>query len=219
MINVNKPQDFDPKNREYDPFYDPIAHSMRVLIGFMQGLFAQCESGKYRWSPDVEDTEITITGQYPLTIESLARRPAIVCVNSQAAYLNTSMNNLETIKISTGNKVHRDIISCNAVFNCVSRTGLEASRIAWFVASNIKSLQVFLQRNGPFTRIGHDVTIGGESSPGGILPDVVDGSAINVQVVVPFFIPHKWEVRNPSYKNDDIQLKVDAVTKQNYKGD
>lgn len=199
-----------PEAREYDPLYDPVYYAVRSLIGFCQGLFKCVPDGRYRWTPDIENTEITITGAYPLTLETVNARPAIVVVHGQTQYLNTSMGSFETYNANTGNSVHRDLISSTAVFNCVARTGAEASTIAWFLASNIKALRALLQRKGPFTRIGHDVQIGGEGPPGSLIADQVDGGAVVVQVIVPMFIPHRWEVLNPAHQVDDITLSINT---------
>tara|TARA_B100000214_G_C23927972_1_gene609317 strand:+ start:710 stop:1348 length:639 start_codon:yes stop_codon:yes gene_type:complete len=205
-VPINRTTGREDNRREYDPLYDPIYESIRTLIGFTQGLFRALPDKRYTWSPDPETTEITITGAYPLKAEMLNSRPAIVIGHTQSAYLNTSMNSLEKINPNTGNMVHRDLISSSAVFNCIARTGPEATALAWFVSSNIKALRGFLQRKGNFTRIGHDVTIGGESPPGSLIQDAIDGGAINSQVIIPFFIPHRWEVLSPAHQIDDITL-------------
>jgi hypothetical protein len=213
IVPITKSPILHKSERESDPLFDPVSHSVRVLIGFVQGLFRCMPHGNYRWSPDAELTEIVITGAYPLTLEVVNVRPAIVIVHGSSSFLNMSMNNFEKMNMMTGNKVHRDILACNAVLNIVSRTGAEATRIASFVARNIKALQVFLQRQGPFTRIGHDITIGSESPPGVLLPDGDDGGAVNVQVIVPFFVPHRWEVLQPAFKNDTIKIDMSIDTK------
>lgn len=201
---------FDPPRREYDPLYDPVYHATRVMIGFTQGLFKALPDGRYRWSPDPDKTEITVTGAYPLHISAVNNRPAIVVVHGQTGYTNVAMDGMEDITFATGNKVYRDILASTMVFNCIARTGPEASSLAWFMASNIKALKTLLQRKGPFTRVGPEITISGETPPGGLLQDSVDGGAVNVSVVVPVFIPHKWEVRNPAHQLDDISLSVET---------
>ena len=209
MSSVRHPGN-NPAQREYDPLYDPIYASIRSLIGFCQGVFMAIPDKRYMWSSDPEKTEITITGAYPLKWETVNSRPAIVVVHGQTQYLNTAMNSFSGYNPNTGNMVHRDLISTTAVFNCVAKTGAEASSLAWFLASNIKALRTLLQRKGPFTRIGHDINIGGESPPGALIADQIDGGAIAVQVVVPMFIPHRWEVLNPAYEVDDITLSVNT---------
>lgn len=205
---TNKHGGFDSQQREYDPLYDPVYHSTRVMIGFTQGLFKALPQGKYRWSADPDKTEITVTGAYPLHMSAVNNRPAVVVVHGQTGYANIAMDGMETVTFESGNKVYRDILTTTMVFNCLARTGPEASALGWFMASNIKALKTLLQRKGPFTRVGPEITISGETPPGALIQDAVDGGAINVAVIVPVFIPHKWEVRNPAYALDDITLSV-----------
>jgi len=196
------------ENREVSPLFDPLYHSTRVLIGFTQGLFKQLPKGQYHWSPDPEVTEITITDQIPITTESLAYRPAILTIQGQASFLNSAMRSLETVNTHTGHHVFRDIIQSSVTFNCVSRSGVESSRLAWFLSSQIKALRVFLQRQGPFVRIGHDVILMGEQPAGLLLSDPSDGGAFNVPINIPFFMPHKWEVREPAFIHDSTRVEL-----------
>ena len=159
----------------------------------------------------MEETKITITGAYPLKAETINQRPAIVVAHSQSQILNTSMNSFEKERFITGNTVHRDLISTNIIINCVATTGPEASSIAWFVSSNVKALRPLLQRMGPFTQIGQSVSLGPETPPGALLRDSSDTTAITVPIMLPVFIPHKWEVLNPAYAVDAIVTKADTI--------
>lgn len=196
--------------REYDPLHDPVYQSVRTLIGFCQGIFKALPNSKYRWSPNLEETEITITGRYPLKASTINQRPAIVVGHSQAQILNTTMGSFEGQRFVTGNSVHRDLIQTTAVFNCVATTGAEASALAWFISSNLKALRPLLQRLGPFTQIGQDVSIGVESPPGALLQDTADTTAISIPVMTPMYIPHRWEVLNPAYAVDEISVTTDT---------
>ena len=196
------------EDREINPLFDPLYYATRVLVGFTQGLFKQLPKGQYHWSPSFEETEIVITDQIPITIESLSSRPAIITMQGQASFLNSTMRSLEQVNIHTGNHVFRDLIQGSVTFNCVSRSGVEASRLAWFLSSQIKALRVFLQRQGPFARIGHDVILMGEQPAGLLVSDPVDGGAFNVPVNVPFFMPYKWEVREPAFVHDSTRVEL-----------
>jgi hypothetical protein len=207
---MTKP-DINKEAREYDPFYDPVYHAVKTVIGFCQGIFKALPETRYRWSPRLEETHITITGAYPLKAESINQRPAVVVTHAQTQILNTSLNSFEKQRFITGNTVHRDLISTNIIINCVATTGPEASSIAWFVSSNIKALRPLLQRMGPFTQIGQDISIGPETPPGALLRDTADSSAITVPIMLPAFIPHKWEVLNPAYAVDEIISKADTI--------
>lgn len=198
----------DPVDRNSDPFWDPLYHATRILLAFAQGLFKTMPNGMYHWSEDPELTEILITDQAPITSSVLNHRPAIVTVRGQAQYLNLHMAGFETENHLTGQKTHRDIISSSITFNCLARVGVEASRIAWFLGSNIKALRHYLQQQGPFTQIGHEVLFMGESPPGMLLQDPGEEGTINLPVVVPFFFPHRWEVKDPTFSLDKIEANI-----------
>lgn len=201
----------DRVSREYDPLHDPIYQSVRTLIGFCQGIFKALPTSRYRWSPDLEETQITITGKYPLKAATINQRPAVVVGHAQSQILNTTMGSFESQRFVTGNSVHRDLIQTTVVFNCIATTGVEASSLAFFIASNLKALRPLLQRLGPFTQIGQDVSIGVESPPGALLQDTADTTAIAIPVMAAIYIPHRWEVLNPAYAVDEILVTADTI--------
>lgn len=194
-----------------DPLIDPVYQRVRTLIGFVQGLFNALPDGRYRWSPDPERTEITVTGAYPLQAAAVNARPAIVIMAGQTSYANIGIGNFDGIS-DHGNMIYRDVIASTAIINCLARTGPEASSLAWFVASNIKALRRFLQMQGGFLRIGQDMTIGTESPPGGLLQDFIDGGVVNVQVMTAMYIPHTWEVRYPTDAHLATQVELQSIS-------
>lgn len=202
--------DVDPRGLEYDPLHDPTYHAVRTMVGFCQGIFKSLPNAKYRWTPDAESTQVIITAAYPLKAETVSRRPAVVIGHSQSQLMNTTLGSFETQRFETGNTVYRDLIATTIVFNCVATTGHEAASLAWFIASNLRALRPLIQRMGPFTQIGQDVTIGVESPPGALLQDSTDTTAIAVPVMAQTYIPHRWEVLNPAYQVDEIGLSVDT---------
>ena len=201
---------FHPMYREVDPMFNPMYHAVRILVGFTQGLFRYLPEGKYKWSPDPEKSEIMITDLMPITSQSITQRPAILTMMGQASFTNSAMRSVEGVNPSTGHTVFRDLITSSVTFNCISRNGVEAGRLAWFLASHIKSLRIFLQRTGPFARIGHDVILLGEQPAGLIIQDQADGGAVNVPVSVPFLLAHKWEVREPASLHETTRVNLQS---------
>lgn len=198
-------------DRVRDPMFDPLYHANRVLIGFIQGLFKSLPGGRYSWSEDPEQTEILITDAAPITSEVLTARPCIVTVRGQAQYANVTMNSMDYVDPATQTRSYRDVISSSVTVNCVSRNGVESSRLAWFVASHVKALRHLLHREGPFVRIGHDVAVMGEMPPGALLQDPSDVGAVNVPVIIQFVIAHRWEVREPSFTAREIRVNIDET--------
>jgi hypothetical protein len=203
---VNEPVRIDRDARTADPLFDPMYHANRVIVGFMQGLFRSLPAGGYTWSPDPEQTEITITDAAPITAQALTQRPCIVTVRGQVSYVNNAMNSFEGMDPYTGRRAFRDLLSSSFAINCMSKNGVEAARLAWFVASHIKALRHMIQRSGPFALIGQDVTVMGEMQPGGLVQDPADSGAVNVPVIVPFIVQHRWEVQEPSLKAGGIRV-------------
>ena len=205
---VNDPPPIHTEDRELTPLFDPLYYATRVLIGFSQGVFKQLPRGKYKWSPSIEDTEVIITDTAPITLEALSFRPVILTTRGQANFMNSTMKSLEQVNTNTGHQVFRDIIQGSITFNCLSKNGVEASRLAWFLSSQVKALRVFLQRQGPFARIGHDVILQGEQPAGILVRDSADGGAVNVPVTIPFFMPYKWEVQEPAFIHDSTRVEL-----------
>lgn len=196
--------------RVLDPLYDPIYGANRTLVGFVQGLFKALPEGKYTWDEDPELTEILITDAAPITAEVLTARPCIVSVRGQVQYANTAMNSLEYIDHQTGITSYRDVVAGSITLNCLSKNGVEAARLAWFVASHIKALRHLLQRKGPFIHIGQDVMVMGEMQPGGLVQDPADSGAVNVPVILQFTLAHRWEVRDPALIAQEINVKINT---------
>lgn len=191
-----------------NPMWDPLYHCTRTMVAFAQGLFKHLPPGQLHWSPNLEETEIVITDQTPLTLSTIGQRPAIVIIPGQAQFANLAIGNLEDIDHQTGNRIHRDLISSSITYNCISRNGVEAGRIAWYLGSHVKKLRVFLQQQGPFTEIGQTVVFAPETPPGAIVPDAVDSSAINRAVIVPYQYPHRWEVQDPLFQLETIRATI-----------
>lgn len=199
-----------PRDRVNDPLFDPLYHATRIVLGFVQGLFKSLPSSQYQWSPDPESTEIIITDAAPITYEALTQRPHIISMRGQASYANTALQSFAEQHYKTGARRFRDAVMSSITLNCISRNGVEASRLAWFTASHIKALRHLLQRSGPFVGIGQDVTVGGEMPPGMLLQDAGDGGAVNVPVMLPFTFMHQWEVLEPALIIDNLNVNIDG---------
>lgn len=190
------------------PFFDPLYAADRAMISFLQGLFAQLDAGDWKWSGDPHLTEIFIAGMTPITTELLSFRPAIIVGMEQVQFMNTTLHSMERVSSKSGNTLYRDILSGSFTINCISRAGVEARRLAWFVAFHVKALRTLLQRTGIFGQIGQDITIMAEQPPGALLQDSADGGAINVPVSLPFILTHTWEVREPAFVHDQTRVSL-----------
>jgi hypothetical protein len=153
---------------------------------FLQGLFKQFPSGSYKWSDDINSTEIVITDQTPLPLDTIEHRPAVVTIRGAAQFANMTLDQLRSVDRKTGTRVHTDLIPCTMTLNCLSKQGLEAQRIGWIVMRHIRTFKRLLQRHF-IHKVGDEVSIGPETPPGVLVTPEVDSELVNVVVSSPFF--------------------------------
>lgn len=187
---------------------DPLAHYARLFVRFLQVLFASFEKGAYHWELDEKMTDITISDQGTVNKEVIEKRPAIIVTLGPLAMNNIAMDQfngplLETdkegqrtftanIDNSTGARRYTDLVSSTVTYNCLSREGAEARRIAWIAGYFTRTLKRTLMKAG-LHRVGEEVQFGAESAPGSIVqPD--SNEIVMVSVSVPFYAQNTWSV-------------------------
>lgn len=185
---------------------DPLTEFSRLFVRFLQLVFETFPKGSYRWNKDEKLTDLIISDQATIGREVVERRPAIIVSRGAASFANVSMDQFAgplldeqkdgTIKFtpnedpSKGSRRYTDLISSTMTYNCLSREGLEAQRIAWIAAYATRTLKRALLKAG-LHRVGEDLAIGAESSPGSIVqPD--SNEIIMVSVNVPFYFQDTW---------------------------
>lgn len=175
---------------------EPLYHFTRVYLLFLQGLFKQFDSGSYRWSEDEKLSEVSITDNVPFPKDKIEQRPAIVTMRGPAQFGNLSLDNLKSLDWHTGSRRHDDIVSCTMSIHCISKTGVEAQRLAWIVGRHLRIFSRMLQQQGRFHKVGYEVSIGPESPPGSLIDPEPSPTMTLVTVFSPFHF--KWtEVVTP----------------------
>lgn len=186
------------------PGEDPLYYYNRLLVRFLQLVFASFDKNKYHWELDENLTEIIISDQATVAKETAERRPAVIVARGGANFGNVAMDQFAGPLLSKktgfvanedpvkGSRRYTDLISASSSFNCISSEGVEAQRLAWICSMAVRRLKRSLMRAG-FHRIGEEVQIGPESSPGAIVqPD--PGELIMVSVSIPFWFQDFWTI-------------------------
>lgn len=165
---------------------NPLLHATRLCLSFLQGLFAQAPDGHFRWVDDTERTEIIITDESPLQSETINKRPAIVTVRSPMAFAGIALEQLQSMSIRTGERIHTDMIAGHMTFNCLSSRKVEAEQLGWLVGRHLWILhRIFLQAG--FHKFGERIQILAASPAEAIVHGDSKGEILNVPVVVPIF--------------------------------
>lgn len=190
------------------PGEDPLLHYTKVFARFLQVVFATFEKGAYRWTDDEALSDILITDQATIARDVVEKRPAIILTRGPASFGNIALNQFagpgplpkkgENMKYpnldwETGTKRFTDLVACTMTYNCLSKEGLEAQRIAWISMMATRRLKTSLMNAG-IHRVGEEVQVGSESSPGSIVQPEADNEITMVSVSVPFYFQDFWSV-------------------------
>ena len=171
---------------------DPLAHWTRIFTRFLQIVFATFEKGAYRWTQDPLSTDIVVQGEGTVKREVVEKRPAIIVQRGASAWGNVSMDQFKEFDFTTGRRTHTDLVSGVMTYNCLSREGLEAGRIAWIACYATRALKRSLMKAG-LHRVGEELQIGAESPPGAFVSGD-PGEILIVSVSVPFWFQDTWSV-------------------------
>lgn len=187
---------------------DPLTQFARLFTKFLQVVFATFEKGAYRWNADERNSDITISDQNPIDKEVVEKRPAIIISRGPAAFANISLDQFAGPLLTwpngsaqppnftpnddpvTGAMRHTDLMSASMTYNCLSREGIEAQRIAWIAMYATRVLKRFLLNAG-LHRVGEELQVGSESPPGSIVTGDPN-EIILVAVQVPFYFQDTW---------------------------
>ena len=208
---------------------DPLLHYTRLFCRFLQVLFSSFEKGAYHWDLDELNTDIIISDQATIAREVVEKRPAIIISRGPLAFTNVaidqfagpllgknpdgSQNFTPNWDVSTGAIRHTDLCSSVMTYNCLSREGLEAQRIAWTAGYFTRTLKRILVKAGCH-RVGEEVQFGSESAPGSIVqPD--SNEIVMVSVSVPFYFQDTYTVSPQDkllLKHVDLALGLEVAS-------
>lgn len=181
-----------------------LSDTKDILLRFFQDVFSQQPPGQnsFHFEPGAADelgstdekvSELIISDQGPVGTDSVEKRPAIILSRGPFAYANTSLDQMLLVDFGTGKRTHTDLLSGSFVVNCVSRSGLEADKLALMVAKLIRIYRRQLQKAG-FFYIGAQINIGTESPAGSLVSGDSTEDFVVVPVSFPVFYQESWTV-------------------------
>jgi hypothetical protein len=188
------------------PDQEPLYVATKLYLRFLQGLFGSLPEGTYRYDSVVEQSEINITDQAPVHMESLGRVPAIVTLRSPAQSADLGADHMQE-QFMDGSRKHADLIRCTMTMNCIARNGVEAQRIAYLCFWGIKRFRRELMRNTIIHNAGLGLSISAETSPGALVAGDTEPGPVMVTVQSPFFIQERWNII-PELSDGDILRSI-----------
>lgn len=146
----------------------PLEQVRTLYVGFCQGLFAAAPAGTYRWRPSLEETEIVITDENPIRIDTIGKRPAITFSRGPVQSYSLGQDDMLTYDFATGKKKKSILVPGTMSINACSRVDLESERLAWIVAEQLWLHREMLMKAG-FFEIGRQFVVGAPSPAGSIV--------------------------------------------------
>lgn len=171
---------------------DPLLHFSRLFTRFLQVYFATFDKGSYQWTADEKTTDIVIQGEGTIEKEVVEKRPAIIVSRGPVSFSNVAIDQFKGFDYEAGRRTHTDLLASSMTFNCLSKVGLEAQRIAWVAAYVTRVFKRTLMHAG-IHRVGEELQIGAESPPGAVIPSN-PREIIMVPVSVPFYFQQTWSI-------------------------
>lgn len=148
--------------------YNPLQHIRYLYTVFVQGLFYTSPKGAYHWAPALEDTEIVITAESPLHLETLNDRPGITFTRAPVGFRHLGFDDMLKTDVASGQKTKGLLIPGTMFVNCCSRNDLESEHLAWVTAEHIWLLRDMLMQQG-FYDIGRNIQVSSPSKAGTIV--------------------------------------------------
>ena len=153
--------------------YTPLKHLRVLFLEFAQGLFGSAPPGAYHWSEDPNLSEIHITDESPVHVETAGQRPAISFTRGAIQFTSLGFDDTEEYKFSSGAQTRTVLVPGNMTVNISSRVDIESEQLAWIFAEHFWLLRQVLRQQG-FFDIGRNLMISAPTKGGEVI--VGDGA-------------------------------------------
>ncbi len=170
---------------------DHLKYYTMLFIAFLQGIFKENEEGQFKWSPDLEKTEILISDQDTILPDKYL--PRIVTVRGPSAPLILYFNDENERNHQTGTEKRTQIIQSSITFHCIAKTGIEAQQLADNIYRSINIYYKTLQQWG-LHKIMRNPQISPETPANSVFsPEVISEGRL-VMITYTFF--YRWTYTN-----------------------
>lgn len=172
----------------------PFVQVQRVLVGFIQGLHAQCPVGGYRWMPsrgDQDDvgSEVWIGKDNPINTRVVGDRPAITVLRGPGSFQGVGIGDRAFVDNRTGGEVKMDILPVTLTVNVLSRVPLEADELAWFEAKHIWALREEIMRGQEgIMYLGNRLSVSPPTPAGSLVGPDTEHNWVVCSVMIPAYL-------------------------------
>lgn len=195
----------------WDRADSPREYYLLLIVRFLQGLFNFMPQDHFRWDPDEEKTQITITGDAPLNRTVVEAHPALVVVPGPVQNLHIAVGNLLAANLVTDVMTYTDLYDGAFAIYAIAQSEAVAMRLAEIVDSQMRAHRPLLERPGGFHKIAHQIFTQNPSPPGSLVQGDPE-SLVMVQVSVPFL--YQWTWRTSPNRQDATYRALDMILQE-----
>lgn len=189
--------------------YTPLQHVRVLILGFLQGLFAEAPPNSFRWSPDDQVTELVIRDENPIHVETIGMRPCVSLTMGTINFYSLGLDDMFSYDVALDRKVKVVLIPGTVSINCCSRVPIEAHNLAWIIAEHLWLLRELLLKAG-FFEIGRNISVSPPSPPGSVIAADAADEWVCSTVSVPYQFNRKSAFTNLGHRiANNIRLQVE----------
>lgn len=192
---------------------DILTYLLGTLCGFLQVSFSQRSANSLRWDAEIKHTEVVITADAPLDLDSCGERPAVVVMLGPISQMNTGLDDMSELHMGSGVKIKRVLMAGSYSVQCLARVKAESQRLAFLCQEVIWANRDILQRRGRYLHIGQGQAIGQTTPPGSLVADDGGHGMVTTPLSVPFYFP--WNTRVEPLNLPSVEgISVTATVKE-----
>jgi hypothetical protein len=169
---------------------DPLNYLVRVFVAFLQTVWETAPKGSFHWTPLSEETELVITEENPVHVETMEKRPALAVALGPTRFNGSSLDDRVMVNVRNAAEKHTDLLPTNITINCLSRVQSEARFLAWQNARMIWSLRkLFIAEKG-IQECGRKNEIGSVTPAGALVTGDTEAEWVVCPVTVPVYLQY-----------------------------
>jgi hypothetical protein len=173
---------------------DPLYAATRGFLSFCQQIFKIRDAGSWKWSENPEESEILIADFESDVGSQGSLRPRIITQRAPAVVVNSGRDQVLSRNLGGTEQTLAFILQSSLTFNCISREGVEAQKLAYFLLKMIIAFKPTIMRIGDIHFISNQVTMLPETGHGELFPGSSSPEWKVVRLIVPFAVQDTMKI-------------------------
>lgn len=174
---------------------DPLNYMGKAFIAFLQTVFESAPVGNFKWNSDHKTSELIVTEENPVNVESVEQKPVISVVMGASKFNGSSLDDMQELDMTTGASIHTDLIPGHMSLNCMTKDARQESRwLAWLCARHVWILRKIFIKETHIHEVGRNAGISPTTPAGALVIGDSSPEWVSTAVTFPFFLQWRDKV-------------------------